>query len=128
MPNVFSYNVDDLKAVVAKNQAKRRRLILEAEQLLHEEQTTFNNWQNSLGCIPAISKLQQRAESIRQDEMERVKGKLASLSASEMKAVEQLSKGIINKMLHTPMVHLRGLDDMEERTQTLRNIEALFKL
>lgn len=128
MPNVFSYNVDDLKAVVAKNQAKRRRLVLEAEELLREEQSTFHNWHNSLGCIPAISKLQQRAESIRQDEMERVKGKLASLSASELKAVEQLSKGIINKMLHSPMVHLRGLDDMEERTQTLRNIEALFKL
>lgn len=126
--NVFSYNVDDLKAVVAKNQARRRRLVLEAEELLHEEQGTFNNWHNSLGCIPAISKLQQRAESIRQDEMERVKGKLAGLSASEIKAVEQLSKGIINKMLHSPMVHLRGLDDMEERTQTLRNIEALFKL
>lgn len=128
LDNVFSYNVDDLKAVVAKNQARRRRLMLEAEKLLLEEQSTFNNWHNALGCIPAISKLQQRAESIRQDEMERMKGKLAGLSASEMKAVEQLSKGIINKMLHSPMVHLRGLDDTKERTQTLRSIEALFKL
>lgn len=128
LDNICSYNVDDLKAVVAKNQAKRRRLMLEAEVLLHEEQSTFNSWLNSLGCIPAISKLQQRAECIRQDEMERVKGKLAGLSASEIKAVEALSRGIINKMLHSPMVHLRGLDDMEERTQTLRNIEALFKL
>lgn len=128
MDNLFSYNVDDLKAVVAKNQARRRRLMLEAEDVLTEEQGTFNNWHNSLGCIPAISKLQQRAESIRQDEMERVKGKLSDLSASELKAVEQLSKGIINKMLHSPMVHLRGLDDLEERTQTLKNIEALFKL
>lgn len=128
LDNVHSYNVDDLKAVVAKNQARRRKLMLEAEKVLLEEQTTFNNWHNSLGCIPAISKLQQRAESFRQDEMERVKGKLAGLSASELKAVEQLSKGIINKMLHSPMVHLRGLDDLEERTTTLKHIEALFKL
>lgn len=126
--NCNSYNVDDLKAVVAKNQARRRRLMLEAEKVLREELATFNNWHNSLGCIPAISKLQQRAESIRSDEMERVKGKLAGLSASEMKAVEMLSKGIINKMLHSPMVHLRGLEDMEERTRTLKQIEALFKL
>lgn len=125
---VYSYNVDDLKAVVAKNQARRRHLMLEAECVLREELATFNNWLNSLGCVPAISKLQQRAECIRQDEMERVKGKLAALSPSELKAVEALSKGIINKMLHSPMVHLRGLEDMEERTQTLRNIEALFKL
>lgn len=128
LSHVCAYNVDDLKAVVAKNQARRRRLTLEAEKLLREEQGTFNNWHNSLGCIPAISKLQQRAESIRTDEVDRVKGKLAGLSASEMKAVEQLSRGIVNKMLHSPMVHLRGLDDMEERTMTLKHIEALFKL
>lgn len=125
---VHSYNVDDLKAVVAKNQARRRQLVLEAEKVLSEEMSTFNHWLHSLGCIPAISKLQQRAESIRQVEMDRVRGKLGGLSASELKAVEALSKGIINKMLHSPMVHLRGLEDMEERTQTLRNIEALFKL
>lgn len=128
MDNCFAYNVDDLKAVVAKNQMRRRRLVVEAESLLREEQATFNNWHNSLGCIPAISKLQQRAESIRQDEMDRMKGKLAGLTVSETKAVEQLSRGIINKMLHSPMVHLRGLDDMEERTTTLKHIEALFKL
>lgn len=128
MDRVFAYNVDDLKAVVAKNQARRRKLMLEAEDLLREEQATFNNWHNSLGCIPAISKLQKRAESIRVDEMDRVKGKLALLSATEIKAVEQLSRGIINKMLHSPMVHLRGLDDMEERVMTLKHIEALFKL
>lgn len=122
------YNVDDLKAVVARNQAKRRRLMLEAEVLLREERTTFNNWHHSLGCVPAISKLQQFAEGIRHDELERVKGKLSDLSASERKAVEQLSRGIINKMLHSPMVHLRGLENMEERTQTLDAIEALFKL
>lgn len=126
--DVASYNVDDLKAVVAKNQARRRRLMLEAEDVLREELVTFNNWHNSLGCIPAISKLQQRAESIRSDEMDRVKGKLSGLSASERKAVEQMSRGIVNKMLHSPMVHLRGLEDMEERTTTLKHIEALFKL
>lgn len=128
VPGAIPYNVDDLKAVVAKNQARRRRLMLEAEGLLREELTTFNNWHHSLGCVPAISKLQQRAESIRAEEMEKVKGKLADLSKSERKAVEQMSRGIINKMLHSPMVHLRGLDDVQERSQTLEAIEALFKL
>jgi glutamyl-tRNA reductase len=123
-----AYNVDDLKAVVAKNQARRRRLMLEAEALLREERTAFNNWHHSLGCVPAISKLQQRAESIRAEEMEKAKGRLSGLSAAEQKAVEQLSRSIINKMLHSPMVHLRGLEDMNERSQTLEAIEALFKL
>ena len=128
LDKVSAYNVDDLKHVVAKNQAKRRRLVLEAEKLLHDEQACFDNWHHSLGCVPAITKLQIRAESIRSEEFEKVKGKLANLNKAQMKAVEQLSKGIINKMLHSPMVHLRGLDDVEERKTTLKNLEALFKL
>jgi len=122
------YNVDDLKAVVAKNQARRRRLSLEAEELLDEELTSFNNWHHSLGCVPAITKLQKHAESIRSEEWERVQGKLAGLSKSERKAVEQLSKGIVAKLLHGPMVHLRSVEDMKERVQTLKNLENLFRL
>lgn len=126
--NAVSYNVDDLKAVVAKNQQRRQKLILEAQELLKGEQTQFNNWLHSLGCVPAINKLQDFAEQIRQDELQRVMKKLNNLSAAEMEAVERLSKGIINKMLHGPMTHLRGLSDMEERAQTLKNLESLFKL
>jgi len=126
--NVFSYNVDDLKAVVARNQQRRKKLMLDAQRLLEEEQTQFRNWLHSLGCVPAINKLQERAEQIRQDELQKALKKLGDLSASELEAVERLSKAIINKMLHSPMSHLRGLSDMEERAQTLKNLEALFRL
>ncbi|GAB0493777.1 hypothetical protein MMPV_005062 [Pyropia vietnamensis] len=128
LPGAAVYNVDDLKAVVAKNQARRRRLSLEAEDLLHEELTAFNNWHHSLGCVPAITKLQKHAEAIRSEEWERVQGKLVGLSKSERKAVEQLSKGIVAKLLHGPMVHLRSVEDMKERVQTLKNLENLFRL
>ena len=36
---MFSYNVDDLKAVVERNTAKRRREMLEAENILREVTT-----------------------------------------------------------------------------------------
>lgn len=39
VPNVFSYNVDDLKLVVEKNTAKRKREMLEAEGILRDEQS-----------------------------------------------------------------------------------------
>jgi len=122
------YNVDDLKTVVAKNQARRRRLVLDAECLLKQEQTEFRNWQHSLGSIPAITKLQERAESIRLEELEKVASKLTQLSEADRKTIEKVTKGIVNKMLHGPMSHLRTLQDVEERTQTLKSLEAMFKL
>ena len=57
---VFSYNVDDLKAVVERNTAKRRREMLEAENILREELSKYRLWQQSLGAIPTIAKLQVR--------------------------------------------------------------------
>merc|ERR1712003_393840 len=41
IPNVIAYNVDDLKAVVAKNTAMRQREMLEAEELLRDETDAF---------------------------------------------------------------------------------------
>ncbi|GJD08557.1 Glutamyl-tRNA reductase [Galdieria sulphuraria] len=110
IPFVSSYNVDDLKAVVAQNQARRRKLVQEAETLLTEELNIFCNWHHSLGAVPAITRLQERAESIRAEELERVVSKLRDLTESEREAVEKVTK------------------DIEERSITLKSLEALFKL
>jgi glutamyl-tRNA reductase len=128
VPYVYSYNVDDLKAVVAQNQSRRRKLVQEAESLLSEELHVFCNWHHSLGAVPAITRLQERAESIRSEELERVVSKLRDLTDSEREAVEKVTKGIVNKLLHFPMVYIRELEDMEERSITLKSLEALFKL
>ena len=41
----YCYNVDDLKAVVEKNTAMRKREMVEAEFILREEQDKFRLWQ-----------------------------------------------------------------------------------
>jgi len=128
LEHMRSYNVDDLKAVVAKNQAKRRKQLLEAEVLLREEQRDFLNWHHSLGSVPAITKLQERAETIRVEELEKMNGKLSHLSESERAALEKLTKGIVNKMLHGPMSQLRCTQDVEERARLLKSLEAMFSL
>ena len=56
-------------AVVQRNTAKRRREMLEAELILKEELDKFRLWQQSLGAIPTIAKLQEKAETLRQEEM-----------------------------------------------------------
>lgn len=72
VPGVFAYDVDDLKMVVAKNTALRRREMLEAEDILAEEHKKFSGWQQSLTATPAISKMQEKFEDMRQQEMRKV--------------------------------------------------------
>ena len=49
-------------------------------------------------------------------------------SARERKVVEALSKGIINKVLHTPVTNLRAPQASNERKEALRVVELLFNL
>lgn len=72
IPGVFAYDVDDLKMVVARNTALRRREMQEAEEILAEEHKKFNGWQLSLTATPAISRMQEKFEDMRQKEMRKV--------------------------------------------------------
>ena len=48
------YNVDDLKEVVSKNKEERKKAADEAQQLLDQEQLTFEAWRDSLETVPTI--------------------------------------------------------------------------
>jgi glutamyl-tRNA reductase len=123
---VSAYNVDDLKAVVAKNQASRRRSVLEAEALLASELDGFLSWARTLDFVPVIGKMQANAETIRAAELAKVSGKLNGLDPKQMEAVERCTKSIINKILHSPMTYLRK--DAGEQLSTREIVEGLFDL
>jgi len=131
IPAVFPYNVDDLKAVVAKNTAMRQREMIEAETLLQEEAGTFIGWRESLSAIPTINQLQERANMFRQEELKKCTRKLSqndNFSDRELEAVERLSRGIVNKMLHGPMSHLRKAESVEKKQAALSELSSMFRL
>ncbi len=125
---VFAYNVDDLKQVVAANQARRRHKVIEAEILLRVELAKFVAWQESLRYVPTIAKLQAKFESVRSAELQKARKKaLKGLGDKEAQAVDVVTKGIINKLLHGPMSYLRS-DDQDGSKATVMQIEELFLL
>lgn len=128
IPGVFSYNVDDLKAVVERNTAKRKREILEAEIILREEQAKFRLWQQSLGAIPTIARLQEKAETLRLEELQKASKKLANLTPKDLEAVDRLSKGIVAKLLHGPMNHLRQQKEGDATRAAIEQVQQAFQL
>ena len=128
LPGIFAYNVDDLKQVVAANQAKRRHKVLEAEVLLRVELAKFVQWQESLRYVPTIGKLQEKFETIRAAELAKAQKKaLKGLSDKERQAVDVVTKGIINKLLHGPMSYLRS-DDQDGTKASVQQMENIFML
>ena len=103
----YLYDIDDLERVVAESVAGRREEAVRAEAIVGEEADAFRAWQLSLDVVPAIASLRARAESIRREELDRVEGRLASLSPSQRRAVEALTSQIVAKLLHQPTVRMK---------------------
>ena len=125
---VASYNVDDLKQVVARNTAKRKKEMIEAEGILRDEMEKYRVWQQSLGAIPTIAKLQEKAEELRLEEFQKASKKLSKLSAKDQEAVERLSKGIVAKLLHGPMNHLRQQKQGDDTIAAIESVKQAFQL
>ncbi len=129
LPGVASYDVDDLQEVVARNQEARREIAAEAEVLLEEEARLFLEWWDGLEAVPVVNRLRRQLEDIREQELQKALSRMGpDLSSRELKVVEALSKGIINKILHTPMTNLRAPQPRQQRHTAMRVVEQLFEL
>ncbi|CAN6450044.1 unnamed protein product [Victoria cruziana] len=124
------YNVDDLREVVEANKEDRYRKAMEAQAIITEELKQFEAWRDSLETVPTIKKLRAYAERIRAAELEKCMSKMGEdLTKKEVRAIDDLSRGIVNKLLHGPMQHLR-CDGTDSRTlsETLENMHALERM
>lgn len=126
---VESYDVDDLQEVVSRNQEFRKKIAKEAELLIKDEKALFLEWWASLEAVPVINKLRSDLEIIRKEELQKALSRMGpDFSARERKVVEALTKGIINKILHTPVTKLRSPQSRQERQASLKIVEKLFSL
>ncbi|RZS28298.1 hypothetical protein BHM03_00061869 [Ensete ventricosum] len=125
------YNVDDLKEVVEANKEDRLRKAMEAQALITQELKRFEAWRDSLETVPTIKKLRSYADRIRASELEKCLQKVGedALTKKMRKAIDELSTGIVNKLLHGPLQHLR-CDGSDSRTldETLGNMHALNRM
>ncbi|WP_066377931.1 MULTISPECIES: glutamyl-tRNA reductase [unclassified Anabaena] len=129
LPNVHAFNVDDLKAVVAQNYESRRKMAQEAERLLEEEIEAFDIWWRSLETVSTISSLRNKIETIREQELEKALSRLGSeFGDKHQEVIEALTRGIVNKILHDPMVQLRAQQDVEARRRCMQTLQMLFNL
>ncbi|KAJ4964392.1 hypothetical protein NE237_024331 [Protea cynaroides] len=132
LSNAQVYNVDDLKEVVEANKEDRHRKAIEAQLIITEESKQFGARRESQKTVPTIMKLRACAEAIRISELEKCLSKLGGVPNKTRVAVDGLSRGIVNKLLHGPMQHLKwdGSESNDSRTlsETLENMHALNRM
>lgn len=130
LETVSVFNVDDLKEVVAANKEDRLKKVQEAQSIIGEEINKFEAWKDSLETVPTIKKFRAYVERIRAAELDKCLSKMGEDIPKKKKvAINDLSLGIANKLLHGPIQHLR-CDGNDSRTldEILQNMHAINRM
>jgi glutamyl-tRNA reductase len=100
-----------------------------AEALIDQEVERFVARLQAADVVPTIVSLQEHLETIRQAEIDRVRGRLGELSPEQEMAVDALSRGIINKIMHTPIMTLKTAARSGDKATTVVDVvRRLFNL
>ncbi|HET6840748.1 MAG TPA: glutamyl-tRNA reductase [Candidatus Angelobacter sp.] len=128
LDGMFVYDVDDLQSVADGNSAERRKEAQRAEQIVETEVERFAARMKSLHVVPTILSLQEYCETIRQAEIDRIRGRLGKISTEQEAAIEAMTRGIINKLLHTPITTLKSTASSPEAATIEDVIRRIFNL
>ena len=70
---------------------------------------------------PTIGALVRQAEAVRRQEVERTLARMPGVDAATAERIQQLTRGIVSKLLHAPISHLREFADDPGVALTLRD-------
>jgi glutamyl-tRNA reductase len=132
LDGIFTYDIDNLQQAVSSHVADRKKEAQRAETIIASEvenfKARFESRSHTLDVVPTIVSLQAHLETIRQAEIDRVRGRLGPLSPEQEFAVEALTRGIINKVMHTPITTIKSAAREAEASTVIDVVRRLFNL
>ncbi len=126
LDNLFLYDIDDLQQVVNANLEERRREARHGEQIADQELEKYLRWLKTLDVVPTIVDLQSHLEQIRLQELARAE--LGDLTEQQREAVDLLTRGLMHKILHPPIHHLKSLAQHPDGTKLVETVRKIFNL
>ena len=75
-----------------------------------------------------IASLRERFEGVRRTEIHRVRGRLGNLSSDQEDVVESLSRGIIEKVLQSPVAMLLNAAAANQSAFVVETVRRIFNL
>jgi glutamyl-tRNA reductase len=113
-------DLDDLERMCPVDTPTRKAEHDRAEGLAADEAERLAQWLRTRAVSPAITELRTYAEAVRMAELRRSATRLRDLTPEQIAAVEALTSGIVNKLMHGPTVALREAGVGRSRRTILR--------
>jgi glutamyl-tRNA reductase len=127
LPGVVLADLDGLRAELETSGGAASAEVDRVRELVDADVADYLSWQRMASLGPTIRAMRTRAEQARQRELSRAAPRLAGLDERQMQAVEALTRGLVNKLLHDPMVRGKALaagSDGDLYTRVLRELYA----
>ncbi|MEM7141559.1 MAG: glutamyl-tRNA reductase [Actinomycetota bacterium] len=128
IPGVTLLDMDDIGAFIDEGLGSRNAEVASVRSIVDGEVERYQSMVSAREVAPLISDLRSAAEATRVAELERYAAKLADLDPAERDAVEALTKGIVNKLLHEPSVRLKGAAGRARGERLAESLRDLFDL
>ena len=126
--NVYIYDIDDLQQVVTRNLKGREQIAGEAEIIIAEEVERMLLRLKSREIAPTIAGLQEQFEALRVNEIARLRGRFGELNPQQEEALDQLTRGIVNKIAHAPISELHRHANHPDGIHFVAAIRKIFHL
>jgi glutamyl-tRNA reductase len=128
LESVFLYDIDDLEGIVQANLAERKKAAEQIEIMIEAEMVEFHQWLNTLGVVPVIAALREKALAIQAETMQSIERKLPHLSERERKVLNKHTKSIINQLLRDPILRAKELAAEPNAEEALRLFMKIFNI
>lgn len=126
MENVQLFDIDDLQGIIDHNLEARKKAAEEIEMQIDDEIVTFKDWVRTLGVVPVISALRQKALNIQGETMKSILRKIPDLTEREKKVLNKHTKSIINQLLKEPITQAKELAGAKNADEALQLFVDIF--
>ncbi|MBA4496293.1 glutamyl-tRNA reductase [Paenactinomyces guangxiensis] len=128
LDQVFLYDIDDLHGIVDANMSLREQEAEKVRVWIGEETDEFGEWLNTLGVVPLISALRDKALGVQEETMARIERKLPDLTEQQKRVLRKQTKSIVNQLLRDPIVRIKELAASSGKEEALDMFVHLFAL
>lgn len=128
LDGVTLLDMDDLRAFAESGMEGRRREVEKVRSIVSEEVDRYLAMAAAREAAPLVSALRQRAEEIREGEIERFRTRLEEMTPRQREAVEVLTRGMLAKLMHEPTVRLKEAAGTPRGERLGEALRTLFDL
>jgi len=130
IPGVALVGIDGLAAVVDETLETRREAVPFVEEIIEEHTRRFVEWYQFQATVPVIASLTQKADAIREAELERLFARCPDLPERERMLITGMSLTIVSRLLHSAIARIREktVSNQPEALLHARVVDELFDL